>query len=139
MQRSALCRSRRELSNAYLLANFGKKIEIAELCKEVHCVGLGESFPTNIYLQNLASIQPRTSPPKFFPLDRCSSPASRPKPRCSQRTVETLEGSFSAVSRRNFASKYAFESSRRDPHNALFCTTLQSHFCQKFSRGLLNL
>ena len=34
-------------------------------CKGVHCVDLGESFPTSIliiYLQNLASIQPRTSP-----------------------------------------------------------------------------
>ena len=38
---------------------------IAELCKGVHCVDLDESFPTHIYLQNLASIQPRTSPLKF--------------------------------------------------------------------------
>ena len=36
-----------------------------ELCKGVHCVDLGESFQTHIYLQNLASIQPRTSPLKF--------------------------------------------------------------------------
>ena len=41
------------------------KIEIAELCKGLHCVDLGESFPTHIYLQNLVSIQPRTSPVKF--------------------------------------------------------------------------
>ena len=27
----------------------------------MHCIDLGESFPTHIYLQNLASIQPRTS------------------------------------------------------------------------------
>jgi len=33
----------------------------------VHCVDLGESFPTSIYLQNLASIQPRTSRSKFGP------------------------------------------------------------------------
>ena len=32
-------------------------------------------------------------------------------------------GSFSAVSKPNFASKYAFESSR-DLHNALLCTAL---------------
>ena len=38
-----------------------KLLEIAEQCKGVHCVDLGESFPTSIYLQNLASIQPRTS------------------------------------------------------------------------------
>ena len=36
-----------------------------KLCKGVHCVDLGESFQTHIYLQNLASIQPRTSPVKF--------------------------------------------------------------------------
>ena len=35
------------------------------MCKGVHCVDLGESFQTHIYLQNLASIQPRTSPVKF--------------------------------------------------------------------------
>ena len=31
----------------------------------MHCVDLGESFQTHIFLQNLASIQPRTSPLKF--------------------------------------------------------------------------
>ena len=40
----------------------------------------------------------------------------------SSRMRQTLEGSFSAVSTPKFASKYAFESSRRDPHNALLCT-----------------
>ena len=38
---------------------------ILKLCKGVHCVDLGESFQTHIYLQNLALIQPRTSPVKF--------------------------------------------------------------------------
>ena len=38
---------------------------IPKRCKGVHCVDLDESFPTSIYLQNLASIQPRTSPKKF--------------------------------------------------------------------------
>ena len=47
------------------MAIFDEKIEIRERCKGVHCVDLGESFPTRIYLQNLASIQPRTSPVKF--------------------------------------------------------------------------
>ena len=37
---------------------------------------------------------------------------------------QTLQGSFSAVSKPNFARKYAFESSRRDLHNALLCTAL---------------
>ena len=31
----------------------------------MHCVDLGESFPTSIYLQKSPSIQPRTSPSKF--------------------------------------------------------------------------
>ena len=43
--------------------------EIEERCKRVHCVDLGESFPTSIYLQKSASTQPRTSPVKFV----CSS------------------------------------------------------------------
>ena len=34
---------------------------IPKRCKGVHCVDLGESFPTSIYLQKSASIQPRTS------------------------------------------------------------------------------
>ena len=37
---------------------------------------------------------------------------------------QTLEGSFSAVSKPFFASKYAFKSSRRDLHNALLCSVL---------------
>ena len=45
--------------------NFDRKIEIRKRCKGVHCVDLGESFPTSIYLQNLASMQPRTSLLKF--------------------------------------------------------------------------
>ena len=39
---------------------------------------------------------------------------------------QTLEGSFSAVLKPNFASKYALESSRRDLHNALLCTVLNA-------------
>ena len=31
----------------------------------MHCVDPGESFQTHIFLQKLASIQPRTSPVKF--------------------------------------------------------------------------
>ena len=50
---------------------------------------------------------------------------------------QTLQGSFSAVSKPNFASKYAFESSRRDLHNALLRTALQSQpsvkICQLFA------
>ena len=41
------------------------RLGIPKRCKGVHCVDLGESFPTRIYLQKSASIQPRTSPSKF--------------------------------------------------------------------------
>ena len=47
---------------------------------------------------------------------------------------QTLQGSFSAVSKPHFASKYSLESSRRDLHNALLSTVLQSqNFSQKSS------
>ena len=138
---------------------------LLELCKGVHCVDLGESFQTHIYLQNLASIQPRTSPLKFArPIDlrpdswdarsRPSAARSSRRPRRFPPTTPSsakiskigksynfvckfLAGSFSAVSKRNFASKYAFESSRRDLHNALLCTALKPHFLPpKFDRFL---
>ena len=48
-----------------MLTIFGWNFEIEERCKGVHCVDLGESFPTSIYLVKSASIQPRTSPSKF--------------------------------------------------------------------------
>ena len=51
---------------------------------------------------------------------------------------QTLQGSFSAVSKPNFASKYALESSRRDLHNALLCTVLNAqNFRQKSLKFLL--
>ena len=49
-----------------LIAKFNHSLNvILELCYGVHCVDLGESFRTSIYLQKSASIQPRTSPSKF--------------------------------------------------------------------------
>ena len=39
---------------------------------------------------------------------------------------QTLQGTFSAVSKPNFASTYALERSRRDLHNALLCTGLKA-------------
>ena len=47
---------------------------IPKRCKGVQCVDLGESFPTSIYLQNLASIQPRTSLVKFARSPRTDPP-----------------------------------------------------------------
>ena len=67
---------------AKMLAIFNEKIDIAEVCKEVHCVDLDESFQTHIYLQNLASIQPRTSPLKFLEQVHLAA-ASRPTAGCT--------------------------------------------------------
>ena len=61
-------------------SNFNEKIEIRERCKGVHCVDLGESFPTSIYLQNLASIQPRTSPTETIPDTPIPTPPPPLKP-----------------------------------------------------------
>ena len=44
--------------------------------KHVNLVDLVKSFPTNIYLQNLASIQKRTSPVKFVHLAEKSGKGS---------------------------------------------------------------
>mgnify|MGYP007106492103 CR=1 FL=1 len=44
--------------------------------KHVNLVDLVKSFPTNIYLQNLASIQKRTSPVKFAHLAEKSEKGS---------------------------------------------------------------
>ena len=62
---------------AKISAIFNENFEIRERCKGVHCVDLGESFPTSIYLQNLASIQPRTSLVKFARSPR-TDPPGRP-------------------------------------------------------------
>ena len=48
-----------------MLTIFGGHFEIGAVQKYANLVDLGESFPTSIYLQNSASIQPRTSPSKF--------------------------------------------------------------------------
>ena len=44
--------------------------------KHVNLVDLVKSFPTNIFLQNLASIQKRTSPIKFAHLNEKSGKGS---------------------------------------------------------------
>ena len=95
-----------------------------------------EYFFTNAFLQPEPQGRCRNAGPEVLATGK--SPAR-----------QTLQGSFSAVSKRKFARKYAFESSRRDLRNALLCTNLKSHFfknlldfCQnlrKFSEILLNL
>ena len=98
-------------------------------------VNLVKSFPTNIYLQNLASIQKRTSPVKFAHLAEksghgsisnlstkagtsdhgrlsaeagSSSPSHRSATRWPIGKISAKCCSFSAVSAPIFARKYAF-------------------------------
>ena len=99
------------LSNAYFLAKFH--------------FDRAENEPAKI-LQNLNFPILLTLPPNPT-LDSCSArPAGGP---CAGAAFMTggdgarvgHERSFSAVSKPNFARKYALESSRRDLHNALLC------------------
>ena len=65
--------------NWQIFSDFLTKNELWERCKGVQCVDLVKSFPTHIFLQNLASIQQRTSPVKFghsrsgYPVIFCSA------------------------------------------------------------------
>ena len=77
------------------LCNYG----FQKLCKGVHLVDLGESFQTHICLQNLASIQPRTSLVKFArPSNTAAIPTSpliytallTRRRRCIDKNVLTL-------------------------------------------------
>ena len=76
-------------------------------------------------------LQARRAPPTWSQVTQSSSArsAQRASGGGPHRSMgQTLQGAFSAVSKPIFASKYAFESSRRDLHNALLCTALKSHF-----------
>ena len=74
---SDFCNVKERLAFVFFFKKLTKN-EIAELfqklCKGVQCVDLGESFPTSIYLQYLASIQPRTSLVKFARSPRTDPP-----------------------------------------------------------------
>ena len=59
--------------------------------KHVNLVDLVKSFPTNIYLQNLASIQKRTSPVKFAHLAEKSGKGSISNPSTKASAVDALD------------------------------------------------
>ena len=70
--------------------------------KHVNLVDLVKSFPTNIYLQNLASIQKRTSPVKFAHLAEKSgkgsiSNLSTKVPRAPSTVVSADGTAFEAI------------------------------------------
>ena len=56
---------------------------------------------------------------------------SRTSSCAGSESEQTLQGSFSAVSKPIFAIKYSFESSRRDLHNTLLCTAFRSQIFVK--------
>ena len=73
-------------------AKFDEKIEIREWCKGVHCVGVGDSFPTNMmnyfevfsrkswfqYLQLKRALKPKNLIPRYpFPLGHKIRSAAR--------------------------------------------------------------
>ena len=104
------------MKTAKISAIFNENFAIRERCKGVHCVDLGESFPTSIYLQNLASIQPRTSSVKFArsprtdpPVLDCSFPLRVQFPtlayfwgvlslECANREIELQDSYYCSVS-----------------------------------------
>ena len=129
MQRSAFCRSRRELSNAYLLTTFGFDTAENEPCKVWPIAALAGSG-SGVGERGASAPAAGAS---------VGSAGRRPARRAGRRAGKVrslllhcsigqiLQGSFSSVSKPNFASKYAFESSRRDLRNALLCTAFGIH------------
>ena len=80
-----------------------KILRLENGAKECICVDLGESFPTSIYLQNLASIQALTSPFKFARSPRTDPPGRRQiqyrqcKICCLARSMHCLSGKLKAL------------------------------------------
>ena len=79
---------------------------------QVHCVDLGESFPTSFHLQNLAAIQPRTSLVKFAHSPRTDPPGSQ-SPSTSSTTKLLSGQSTAAQSARERSSKPSRTSTTR--------------------------
>ena len=113
VQRIAFCRSRLELSKAYLLAKIG--------------FNTAENEPFKLEVSQVAAHRV----PRWL---RICLRECRPARSARSIADRTLQGSFSAVSKPNFARKYAFESSHRDLHNALLCTALQSQNFVKIAK-----
>ena len=63
-------------------------IEVWAVQKHVNLVDLVKSFPTNSFLQNLASIQKRTSPIKFDHLDAGRHPNAWQSARSAEAKLE---------------------------------------------------
>ena len=119
MQRSALCRSRRELSNAYLLAKFGfdtAENEPSQVCPIEQCSTRERVVAAEAAEFRAAKAGGMKTGPAFATHGRLGCGWNRVRGLGSAKLgklanfCKFLAGSFSAVSKRNFARKYAFDS-----------------------------
>ena len=92
------------LKNAKSLTKIFWNIEVWAVQKHVNLVDLVKSFPTNIFLQNLASIQKRTSPVKFAHLAEKSEKRS-----ISNLSTKLSTGCSSLFGNVQESSLWAFE------------------------------
>ena len=71
-----------------------------------------KSFPTNVYLQNLASIQKRTSPVKFAHLAEKSANGSISNLSTKVRAAEKWRGQLAALDLRCYFENFPLEGQR---------------------------
>ena len=83
--------------------------------KHVHLVDLVKSFPTNIFLQNLASIQKRTSPVKFANLAEKSDNGSVSNLSTKLRTASTHLHRYFQILRANEPEAVAAKGTQCSP------------------------
>ena len=143
-----MCRSRRELSNEYLLAKIGvdtaenEPLEVwGEISIQYSFASLAAPVPLALLLNLLVEDvgwnairhscvrgskgrlpAAEAEPEKSVIFRKCVVRKCIFRKCIFRKFCKFLAGSFSAVSKRNFARKYTLESSRRDLHNALLCT-----------------
>ena len=70
----------------------------------MHCVDLGESVPTSIYLQNVASIQPRSSLVKFARSPR-TDPFKKVKKMIDSMITKLLEEANAESDKKGWCDK----------------------------------
>ena len=119
------------LSNAYFVAKI--RFDTPEIEPVKNLQNFRKMHFSKIHFSNIhfSKMQPSYRRRSASPRGKPRSASALPTLLSCHGIRQTLEGSFSAVSKPNFASKYAFESSRRDLHNALLCTAPKSHFFKK--------
>ena len=102
---------------------FFRSVDVWAVKKYVHLVDLVKSFPTNVYLQNLASMQPRTSSFNFDARGvigrvRAASPRGRKQTSSPWWDRHFVDSECQEFSRRLFLNKWclhSFEENMFDP------------------------